>query len=272
MLRFADLKEHERAAMSRSVEPILQRATEMVVQTYDYLRSVPETAAILGWETSVDEEHLEERRRFFTIWVSRTLGMDTSDEFARYLFRAGQYHAGHGPRKIHTPAAYVTVSIGLVLSAFAQYMHQAQLSGEVISAAMSGWSKYLSVQLNQMLFGYQIARDYEQGETAIRVSVYGKLRSALGVKELFVPIESKQRLFHLLQKFFNYYPQARQMALTRVWSSEEKGDSLWVEVQPRYVPLPGWRVLVNGRDVYYDGGFEKKLSSNDEVAIFPPGR
>ena len=95
MLRFVNLKDDERGEMARTVEALLLRANEMVVQTYDYLRSFPETAEILGWETGVDEEHLEERRRFFTIWLSRTLGLDTSEEFARYLFRAGQYHAGH---------------------------------------------------------------------------------------------------------------------------------------------------------------------------------
>ncbi len=272
MLRFANLKDFERQAMARSAESLLAHANEMVVQTYDYLQSVPETAAILGWETGVDQAHLEERRRFFTIWVSRTIGMDTSDEFAHYLFRAGQYHAGHGPRKIHTPAAYVTVSIGLVLAAFARYLQEAQLPGEVISAALAGWSKYLTVQLNQMLFGYQIAREYAQGETAIRLSVYGKLRSILGAKEFLVPMEPQSCLANLLEKFFNYYPQARAQALERIWSSEEKSDSLWVEIQPRYIPLPGWRVLLNGRDVFYDGGFAIRLQINDEIAIFPPGR
>lgn len=68
-----------------------RRRPELVAQTYDYLRHVPETAAILGWEESVDETHLEERRRFFTVWLARTLGLDTSDEFAHYLFRAGKF-------------------------------------------------------------------------------------------------------------------------------------------------------------------------------------
>lgn len=272
MLRFANLKDSERVAMARSVEPLLLRATEMVIQTYDYLRSVPETAAILGWETGVDEAHLEERRRFFSIWVSRTLGMDTSEEFARYLFRSGQYHAGHGPRHIHTPVDYVTGSIGLVLSAFARYMAEAKLPGEVIAEAMSGWSKYLTVQLNQMLMGYQIAREFEQGELAVRVLVYGRLRPILGDKEFVVHIHRDSCASVLLEKFFDYYPQARAEALERVWSSEEESDSLWLEVLPKYIPLPGWRVLLNGRDLSYEGGFDSPLNINDEIAIFPPGR
>jgi len=103
MLRFMGWNEETRRAAARSVEILFRRGHELVVQTYEYLRSVPETAAILGWEENVDEAHLEERRRFFTVWLARTLGMDTSDEFACYLFRAGKYHAGHGPRHIHTP-------------------------------------------------------------------------------------------------------------------------------------------------------------------------
>jgi hypothetical protein len=67
-----------------------------VADTYAYLARVPETAAILGWEDHIDPVFLKERRRFFTIWLARTLGLDTSDEFACYLFRAGTFHAGHG--------------------------------------------------------------------------------------------------------------------------------------------------------------------------------
>lgn len=272
MIRFADISSADREAMAGSVEPLLLRATELVIKTYEYLRSVPETASILGWETGVDAAHLEERRRFFSIWVSRTLGMDTSEEFARYLFRAGQYHAGHGPRHIHTPTDYVTGSIGLVLSAFARYMAEAQLPAELIATAMSGWSKYLTVQLNQMLMGYQIAWEYGQGELAVRVFVYGRLRPILGDKEFVVHINRDNSVSVLLQKFFNYYPRARAEALERVWSSEEKNDSLWVEVKPKYIALPGWRVLLNGRDLYYEGGFETPIKINDEISIFPPGR
>ncbi len=272
MLRFVNLDDDVRQAMARSVEPLLQRANEMVIQTYDYLRSFPETAAILGWETGVDESHLEERRRFFSIWVSRTLGLDTSEEFAHYLFRAGQYHAGHGPRHIHTPAAYVTCSIGMVLSSFAHYLSAANLPAQIIALALSGWNKYLTVQLNQMLLGYQIAREYESGDMAIKLLVFGRLRSLLGGDEFSVPLHRDRCVADLLQKFINYYPQLRKEALERVWSSEEKSDSLWVEVTPRYVPLPGWRVLLNGRDLYFDSGFKTPVAENDEIAIFPPGR
>lgn len=272
MLRFVSLKDDERGAMARTVEALLSRANEMVVQTYDYLQSFPETAEILGWETGVDEEHLEERRRFFTIWLSRTLGLDTSEEFALYLFRAGQYHAGHGPRHIHTPAAYVTCSMGLVISSFARYMTDARLPAETIAMALAGWNKFLTVQLNQMLFGYRIAKEYESGDLTVRFQVYGRLRPMLGDKEFIVHTQSEARVSDVLAKFINYHPQLRHEALQRVWDSEEKPDSLWVQVTPRYVPLPGWRVLLNGRDLYFASGFGTPIAENDEIAIFPPGR
>ena len=61
MLRFVTLEPADKRAMAASAEPLLRRAHELVVTTYDYLRTVPETAAILGWEDGVDEQHLEER-------------------------------------------------------------------------------------------------------------------------------------------------------------------------------------------------------------------
>jgi len=272
MLRFVNLTQDERAAMLRTVETLLQRAREFVVATYDYLRSVPETAAILGWETQVDEEHLEERRRFFTLWLSRTLGIDTSDEFAQYLFRAGHYHAGLGPRRIHTPAPYVTTSIGLTLAAFARYMHEADLAAETIALAMAGWSKYLSVQLNQMLFGYQIAREFINGDFKVRLSLYGRLRSIVGAQELSIAAHTGDTVADLLRKFFNYYPQVRAEALDRLWHSEEKETSSWPEITPVYVPRRGWRVLLNGRDLAYERGFTAPVHKQDEIALFPPGR
>jgi molybdopterin converting factor small subunit len=272
MLRFADLGQDDWAAMSATVEVLLQHSTELVVGTYDYLRSVPETAAILGWEDEVDEEHLEERRRFFSIWLARTLGLDTSDEFANYLFRAGKYHAGQGPRQIHTPTAYVTVSIGLVLASFARYMANAHLPGEVTANAMAGWTKYLSVQLNQMLQGYRIAQEMTMGELPIRFSLYGRLRPIVGQAEIMVNAPKGATVADLLRKFFNYYPQARSEALERTWQTEENGDSLWVEITPTYHPRPGWRVLLNGRDLNYEEGFVAPVKEKDEISVFPPGR
>ncbi len=272
MLRFVAWTDTDTLAASRSVEALLQRGHELVVTTYDYLTRVPETAAILGWESGVDEAHLEERRRFFTIWLARTLGLDTSDEFAVYLFRAGKYHAGHGPRRIHTPPEYVTGSIGLVQAAFARYMAEAGLPTETLASAMTAWSKYLSVQLNQMLLGYRIGRDMDRGPLSVPISVFGRLRPLVGSERTQVRASTGANVAEVLRKFFNYYPQVRAEALDRVWRSEDRSDSLWIEVEPSYVPRDGWRVLLNGRDVKYGGGFDAPIQEGDEIALFPPGR
>jgi molybdopterin converting factor small subunit len=272
MLRFASLLNEDRSAMYQTVEAISRHSTEIVVQTYDYLRSVPETAAILGWETGVDEAHLEERRRFFTIWLSRTLGLDTSEEFAHYLFRAGQYHAGHGPRKIHIQPAYVAVSNGLILDAFSRIMAEAGLPAEVIAKALGGWAKYLMVQLNQMDLGYRVALEFSRGEIPVRVKVFGRLRPLIGKNEFTVHVNPESQVADLLRKAFNYYPQVRRESLERAWDSEEKRDSQWVEVHPVYIPRMGWRILLNGRDVQFEDGFETQIEKEDVISIFPPGR
>jgi molybdopterin converting factor small subunit len=272
MLRFVALNREDKLAMSRSAEALLQRAHELVVNTYDYLRSFPETAAILGWEDGVDEAHLKDRRRFFTIWLTRTLGLDTGDEFAEYLFRAGKFHAGHGPRRIHTPPAYVTASIGLVLASFATYMSEAGISAAVIAGALAGWNKYLMVQLHLMLMGYQAALDMEQGSQRIQIALFGRLRDIVGRRELTLVVEEGGEISHALRKFFNYHPQVRQEALERIWHTEDEPDSLWIEVVPIYRPRPGWRVLLNGRNIAYEEGFGSIVNDSDKLAIFPPGR
>jgi molybdopterin converting factor small subunit len=272
MLRFIGLNRQDKLAMSRSAESLLQRAHELVVNTYDYLRSVPETAAILGWEDGVDEAHLEERRRFFTIWLTRTLGLDTGDEFADYLFRAGKFHAGHGPRRVHTPPAYVIASIGLVLASFATYMSEAGLAADVIAGALAGWNKYLMVQLHLMLLGYQAALVMETGSQKIQITLFGRLRDIVGSRELSLAVEESADVGDALRKLFNYHPQVRPEALELVWQADNERDSLWLEVFPVYRPRSGWRVLLNGRNIAYAGGFDSAVTDGDTLAIFPPGR
>lgn len=272
MLRFVAWSKADRVAASQSVEAIFRRGPQIVEQTYDYLRHVPETAAVLGWEQGPDPAHLEERRRFFTLWLARTLGLDTSDEFAAYLFWAGKAHAGHGPRHIHTPAEYVIGSLGLVLAAFARVMAEAGLAADVVAGAMGAWSKYLMVQQHQMLLGYQVACDLVNGPNAVRCTLFGRLRPLVGAAEIRVHTGAGSRVGDALRKVFNYYPQVRAEALERVWCSEERPDALWVETIPVYTPRHGWRVLLNGRDVQYVGGFDTPVQVEDEIAIFPPGR
>ncbi len=273
LLSFVGFNSDDKRAMARTVEALLRRAPEMVVGTYAHLQSFPETAAVLGWESGADEAHLEERRRFFTVWLSRTLGMDTSDEFARYLFRAGQYHAAHGPRGIHVPPAYVTASVGLMGAAFATAMAEAGLPGDVIGPALAGWNKYLSVQLHLMHLGYQVAREFGSGDFPLTVALYGRLRQVAGRRTLTAYAREGDTLGSLLRKFFNYVPELRADCLQPVWHSHEKETSHWVEVYQTYTPAPGgWRFLLNGRNAAFAGGFNKPVKRDDVISIFPPGR
>jgi len=272
LLNFVGLNQQDKLAMSRTVEPLMARATELVVNTYNHLLSVPETAAILGWEKGANEKHLEERRRFFTIWLARTLGMDTSDEMAYYLFKAGKYHAAHGPRRIHTPPAYITTAIGMTGATFASYMQDANLPGDIVAPAMIGWNKYLSVQLHLMQHGYEIAKDYDDGAFAIPITLFGRVRPLVGHRDLIITVRRNSTVEDLLRKFFNYYPQVRAEALNIVWQSHDKLDSDWMEVFPAYIPRNGWRVLHNGLDLNYNGGFTAPIHENDKIDIFPPGR
>jgi len=273
LLRFVGLNADDRRAMSRTVEALMRRAPEMVVDTYNYLQSVPETAAVLGWEAGFDEAHLEERRRFFTVWLARVLGMDTSDEFAAYLFRAGKYHAAHGPRHIHVPPAYVTTSIGLMGAAFARCLGEAGLPGEVIAPAMAGWNKYLSVHLHLMNMGYAVAREMESGDFPVTFALFGRLRATAGVRELTARAYEGATLETLLRKFFNYVPELRADCLRPVWHAHEKDNANWIEVYQSYAPAPGgWRFLLNGRSAAHEAGFAAVVHPQDVISIFPPGR
>ena len=273
LLAFVGLTRDDKLAMSRTVETLMRRAPDMVVDTYNYLQSVPETASILGWENGFDDSHLEERRRFFTVWLARVLGMDTSEEFAYYLFRAGKFHAGHGPRHIHVPSAYITTSIGMMGAAFARCMQEAHLPGDVVAPAMAGWTKYLSVQLHLMDMGYRVAREFETGDFFVSFSLFGRMRQLAGWHKLRAAAHEGDDLEEILRKFFNYLPQLRAEALQPVWHSHEKEDSSWVEVYQTYAPSPGgWRFLLNGRNAGFEGGFNKKINPQDVISIFPPGR
>lgn len=273
LLRFVDLGKADKRAMSRTVEALMSRATEMVIGTYDYLQSKPETAAVLGWENGADPHHLEERRRFFTVWLGRVLGMDTSDEFAAYLFRAGKYHAAHGPRHIHVPPAYITTSIGLMAAAFARVMGEAGLPGDVIAPAMAGWNKYLSVQLHLMDMGYRAAMEFGGGESPHTYALYGRLREVAGRRTVLATTRPGDTLASSLRRFFNYVPELRADCLRPVWHSHEKDDASWVEIYESYAPAPGgWRFLLNGRNAEYSDGFAAPVNAGDTISIFPPGR
>lgn len=273
--RFQAINAVEREAMLRSVPALFRRGYELVVANYDYLSANPETAQILGWENGADADHLEERRRFFTIWLARLLGMDFSHELAYYLFRAGQYHAGFGPRKVQVPPVYVTGAASLVNAAFARVLVEEMPTDPSIPEALAGWNKVLTLHLHMMLLGYDSARSLSEGSLQVPVSFYGRLRAVTNQTEIMVGVEPGAPVTNLLRKIFNFFPKARGEALDIIWIPGEHLDAVgnpWMTVNKTYQPKRGWRVLLNGRDISYLNESERNLHAGDSLQIFPPGR
>ncbi len=273
---FMELGESDKQAMLETVEALFRRGYDLVVGNYNYLLQHHETAVILGWDQGADPEHLAERRRFFTTWLARTLGMDMSHDFAYYLFRGGQKHAGHGERQVHVPEVYVIGATSLVNETFARFLSEEMPGAPVIPTALAGWNKYLSMHLHMMLMGYQSAIELDQGEISIPVSIYGRLRTLLGCARINVHISDRAQVIDVLRKLLNYYPQAREEVFEIEWLEGERLDATgtpWMTVEKSYVLKPaGWRVMLNGRGIEFIGGPEVELSPSDEIQIFPPTR
>mgnify|MGYP001274405219 CR=1 FL=1 len=275
MFKFLHISEEEFAAMRATVEVLLKNSQQFVIDNYQYLAHFPETAAILGWESGVDEKHLEERRRFFAIWVARLLGQDFSHDLANYLFLAGQYHAGHGPRKTHVPALYVNGAVSHTLSYFAHVLSREIPAEPNNPIALAGWGKVLSVHLQLMLLGYHSAIAMMDGDLTIPVRLFSKIRAVLNRPDLIINVPSGSNITLLLTRFFDYFPQIREMALDVEWVSHETNDTIgnpWTHVTSQYLPKPGWRILINGLDINYLPPEKRVLNSGDSVDIFPPGR
>ncbi|NJO00223.1 MAG: hypothetical protein HC875_41950 [Anaerolineales bacterium] len=272
---FLGLGQVDLAAMVETVESLFKRGHELVVGNYDYLLKHHDTAVILGWEQGADPAHLAERRRFFTVWLARTLGLDVSDDFARYLFRAGQIHAGHGPRQTHVPELYVTGAISLVNATFARFLAEEMPGATVIPTALAGWNKLLSLHLHMMLLGYRSALPLDSGDFRVKVSIFGKMRTLMGGPELSLTLSGGGTMALALRKLFNYFPQARAEIFDLHWLGGERDDATgtpWFTVEKAYRVKPMWRVLLNGRDLSYVGGPDIVVSPGDEISIFPPGR
>ena len=272
LLRFVGWSEESRQAAARSVEALFGHGLELVAAVYDHLAQTPETAAILGWEHGPNLAQLEVRRRFLTIWLARSLGLDTSEEFALFLFRAGLMHAGLGPHRVQVAPSYVTSSIGLILASFSHYLGEAGLPSDVCAAAMGAWSRYLSAQLSILQLGHAAATELRDGRFDVRCAAYGRLRNLLGGREVIVGVKSGDRLGDVLRKLFNVYPEVRAEVLDRVWDEGDLTSGQSIAIVPTYRPGRGWRVLLNGRDVRYGGGLDLPVAVGDEIALFPPGR
>ena len=275
MQAFLALSDAEVGAMLTTVEALFKRGHELVVGTYDYLLANPETAAILGWEGGADSAHLSERRRFFTLWLARLLGMDMSPDLARYLFRAGKFHAAHGPRRTHVPPVYVTGSISLVNAAFARFLMEELPTNPQNATALAGWNKVLTMHLHLMQLGYQAALSLDSGDTPVQFALFGRMRTVTGAQEMSVRVGDGATVEAALRKFFNYYPAARSEVFDVAWAPGERDDARgtpWFTAQRLYAVKPMWRVLLNGKDLSYIGGPTVQLHAGDEVHVFPPGR
>jgi molybdopterin converting factor small subunit len=272
---FLDLAQADLDAMAQTVEVLLRRGPEFVAGAYDYLLRFKETAEVLGWERTVDPVHLAERRRFFTIWYARTIGMDLSDDLARYLFRAGKYHAGHGPRRIHTPEIYVTGAISLTQANFAGYLAAEIQDAGLVARALAGWNKLLTMHLHLMSAGYRVARAADEGDFEVSVAFFGRLRGLAGQDLMKLRLAEGSRTGQLLHKFFNYLPEARGEALVESWEDAYRTDDSgtpWLTTHKVYRPRRDWNLRLNGRNLEYSGGLEQPVAPGDELSIFPPGR
>ncbi len=255
LLAFGGLGEAEKRAMRLDAERLLAEAASFVAGVYDHLSRHPGTAKALGWEGRVPEEELYLRRAFFAAWLARTLGVDTSREFAREVYRAGLWHGGLGPKRARIPPEYVGLSFAMV----GRYV--AERVGDV-----RPWLVYLSAQEEVMRKGFDAASALREGRAEVGFQAVG-LAYPAQPEPLFLRAES---VGEALNKVFAVNPGLRDLALEGVASEEEVG--LWLEPKTLYRLRPRWAVLLQGRDVRYLQGLATPLEPGDRITLLPPGR
>jgi len=259
-LAFVGLDEAAKRQMYLDGEPLLANAADWVAAAYDHLSRFAPTAKALGWEGRIPEDELYLRRTFFSGWIGRTIGVDTSDEFARYLFHAGRVHAGYGPDRRFVPPEWVSLSLTLILRMF---------SAVVPAERLGLWASYLGVQQEVMRAGFDAAVDLEKGRTLIKVDALGLARPALP-EPLEVRLPQGGTVLEAVRKVFAFRPELRDIALEPVQDAEEHAG--WMEEVVRWRFKPRWALLKNGRDVAYLEGLATRLKTGDSLTFLPPGR
>jgi len=259
LLEFAGIDEEKKREMYLDAEGLLENAADWIKAAYDALSRFPDTARALGWESRVPEDELKIRRTFFSAWMGRTIGVDTSREFARYLHHAGRVHAGYGPERRFVPPEWVSMAYAYVLNAFASVVDKSRVGL---------WAAYLAAQEEVMRDGFEAATALEKGRVVVVFEALGIARPAL--KD---PLEV--RLVHgtlreLLEKVFAFEPALSDLALEAEPVAVEEG--LWMEEGFVYRLKPRWTVLVGGRDARYLKGLDTRLKTGDRVTLLPPGR
>lgn len=255
LLAFGGLDEAGQRAMRLDAERLLRDAASFVAEVYDRLSRHPGTARALGWEGRIPEEELYLRRAFFAAWFSRTLGVDTSAQFARELHRAGLWHGGLGPKGAFVPPEYVGLSFALV----GRYVAER-------STDVRPWMIYLAAQEEVMRQGFEAALSLREGWIGVRLQALGLAHPALPR-----PLALRAgNVGEALYKAFTANPALRDLALESFPGEEEVG--LWLEAKARYRLRYRWAVLLNGRDVRYLEGLATPLAEGDTLTLLPPGR
>jgi molybdopterin converting factor small subunit len=255
LLAFGGLDEKAQRAMRLDAEKLLEGAAAFVAGVYDHLSRHPGTAKALGWEGRVPEEELYVRRAFFGTWLARTIGVDTSKEFAREVYRAGLWHGGLGPKRAHIPPEYVGLSFALVARYVAERVRDVR-----------PWLVYLSAQEEVMRKGYEAVLALKEGGPRVRFQALGLAHPAQPE-----PLDLRAATAgEALAKVLTVNPTLRDVALEGVPGEEEVG--LWTETRLLWRLRPRWALLLNGRDVRYLEGLATPVKEGDRLTLLPPGR
>ena len=91
--------------------------------------------------------------------------------------------------------------------------------------------------------------------------------------------KSEEHLEERRQFFATWMARAISVVLSDEFAEylflEGDSEATWVtDLERVYVPKSGpyWRILLNGREVSYENGFDALLNEGDVGSLFPPGR